>query len=156
MIEYKSLDKEKIDFFQKDLIELFTNSFNSSFPNEKFEDEFIIQKVEQCLSFYDKGEAVVICAIDTNTNRIVGFIYFYEKDEREKTIIHLNHIAVKPDWQKQGIATELINRMEKYAKENKISKISLDVTLENKSAVLLYKKLHFKEIRMHMEKDTII
>ncbi len=156
MIEYKSLDKEKIDFFQKDLIELFTNSFNSSFPNEKFEEEFIIQKVEQCISFYDKGEAFVICAYDTNKNIICGLIYFYEKQERNNKIIHLNHIAVKKEYQKQGIATELISRMEKYAKENKISKISLDVTLENKSAVLLYKKLHFKEIRMHMEKDTII
>ncbi len=156
MIEYKSLDKEKIDFFQKDLIELFTNSFNSSFPNEKFEDEFIIQKVEQCISFYNKGEAFVTCAYDTNTNILCGLIYFYEKEERNSKIIHLNHIAVKKEYQKQGIATALINHMEKYAKENKISKISLDVTLENKSAVLLYKKLHFKEIRMHMEKDTII
>ena len=155
MIIFEDLNKKNIDFHIKDLIELLKISFSYSFPNEKFTDEFIIQKVEQCLSFYDKGEAVVICAIDTNTNRIVGFIYFYEKDEREKTIIHLNHIAVKPDWQKQGIATELINRMEKYAKENKIYRIGLDVTLENKSAELLYKKLHFKEIRVHMEKELV-
>lgn len=153
MIVFNRLDKEKTDFYKKDLVELFKLSFYSSFPNETFEDEFIEQKVEQCLDFYCKDEANVICAIDNERNILCGIIYFYEKTERNSKIVHLNHIAVKPEYQKQGIATELIDCMEKYAKKNRISKIGLDVTIDNKSAVSLYKKLHFKETRSYMVKD---
>ena len=153
MIVFNSIDKEKTDFYKKDLIELFKLSFCSSFPNETFEDEFIEQKVEQCLEFYCKDEAVIICAIDKNKNDVCGFIYFYEKNERNNRIIHLNHIAVKLDRKRQGIATGLISHMEKYARKNKVYKIGLDVTLDNKSAVSLYKKLNFKEIRSYMVKD---
>lgn len=70
--------------------------------------------------------------------KIVGYIFCEKTDE-----INISRIAVDKDFQNHGIATKLIDFVEKLAKENNIN-LSLEVSENNLRAKRLYEKLGFK------------
>ncbi|MGM0379414.1 MAG: ribosomal protein S18-alanine N-acetyltransferase [Bacillota bacterium] len=57
--------------------------------------------------------------------------------------IHITNLAVDPENQNKGIATELINHIILIAKNKKKKKVCLEVRYSNKKAINLYKKLGF-------------
>ncbi len=71
-------------------------------------------------------------------NRIVGTVLYKFKDE----CIHLIGISVLPEFQKTGIATELINEAERIGHKNKLSHISL-YTIKQTDNVQIFSKLGF-------------
>jgi len=54
-------------------------------------------------------------------------------------------IGVKKEYQRKGIATQLMQKLIEFAKEKNISKIFLEVKASNLPAYNFYKKLGFKE-----------
>ena len=56
------------------------------------------------------------------------------------------NIAVSPDYRKQGIAQQLINKMFELFKQKDITRITLEVRESNNSAKNLYIKNGFKAI----------
>ena len=75
-------------------------------------------------------------------NEIAGFVILQKSDE-----LNIDSIAVKKEFRNLGIATKLIEKASGYAKENYISTLSLEVSYNNVTAYLLYKKLGFVERR---------
>lgn len=55
-------------------------------------------------------------------------------------------IAVKDEQRGKGVASKLIEELEKFAKENAIEKIWLEVRESNFKAIGLYQKNNFKKI----------
>ena len=53
-------------------------------------------------------------------------------------------IAVKPEYRRQGIAKELIARLESWAKARGASAMMLEVDVKNESAILLYLHLGYE------------
>ncbi len=57
----------------------------------------------------------------------------------------INHLAVAPEYRKQGIATKLIQLAEDAFKKNGIHKSALFVLKDNYSGIEFYKKIGWKE-----------
>lgn len=74
---------------------------------------------------------------------IVGFIMLQKSDE-----LNIDSIAVKKEFRNLGIATKLVQKAEEFAKTEKIENLSLEVSNNNITAYLLYKKLGFVECRI--------
>lgn len=56
----------------------------------------------------------------------------------------LSNIAVHPDYRRRGIASALMQNALKYAKLNRVSRLTLEVRLSNTPAISLYRRFGFK------------
>ena len=77
-------------------------------------------------------------------NEIVGFInidIIYEKAEIE-------YIYVVEKWSKNKIATKLLEKAEKDLINKKVSTITLEVNVNNFSAIKFYEKNEYKKINI--------
>lgn len=59
---------------------------------------------------------------------------------------HITNIVVKKDRRNNKIGTELLKELIKMAKKEKIEFLTLEVNVNNKIAINLYKKYNFKEV----------
>lgn len=75
----------------------------------------------------------------TEDEKLVGLI----SGKVESGVVYINQVIVAEDAREKGIGTMLINKVEKFGKENGAHKIWL-ITGENWSEVEFYKKLGFK------------
>ena len=57
---------------------------------------------------------------------------------------YITNVAVFPEARQQGVASALLNSLFKFAKENSLSFISLEVRESNNAAISLYQKFGFK------------
>ena len=76
-------------------------------------------------------------------DEVVGFIILQQTDE-----LNVDSVAVKKGFRNFGIATKMLKKAEKYAKNNGIENLSLEVSDKNITAYLLYKKYGFVERRV--------
>ena len=58
----------------------------------------------------------------------------------------LMNIVTKKDSRNLGIATKMMEKIIQICKENKVSKINLEVNVKNTIAIKLYKKYNFEEV----------
>lgn len=114
-------------------------SFATPWSYESFEENFY--------------NAFSVYALAENAeNEIVGFggmqIIFDEA--------HIMNVAVKKEFRRNGIATEIIAFMKAYAKENNVLQMFLEVRKSNFSAQELYKKQGFAtmSVRKNYYSDT--
>lgn len=82
-----------------------------------------------------------------------GFVWVYIYNFLKNSRVHVNYIAINRLHRGNGIAKLLLREAEYFAKLNNIKEIDLNVSLENKSGVSLYRSLRFKEDTMHMVKN---
>lgn len=81
------------------------------------------------------------CIVAVYDKEIIGYISFsYIFD------IEIESALVKSSYQRQGIGTLLLNYIFKFAKENKINNVFLEVRKSNIGAISLYRKLGFSNI----------
>ena len=81
------------------------------------------------------------CIMAVYDKEIIGYISFsYIFD------IEIESVLVKSSYQRQGIGTLLLNQIFKFAKENKINNVFLEVRKSNIGAISLYRKLGFSNI----------
>mgnify|MGYP001234385183 CR=1 FL=1 len=71
----------------------------------------------------------------------IGNIIFYE----DSKYAHIMHIFIDHKYRRKGLATKIIQHLEKLAHEKKIKKITMRVMPKNKPAIKLYEKIGFKE-----------
>lgn len=57
---------------------------------------------------------------------------------------YITNVAVFPKYRKKGVASHLLSYTENFAKENKLSFITLEVRVSNSAAIKLYEKHGFK------------
>ena len=89
--------------------------------------------------FLSNGFYGLVCE---NDGKIVGYIAVkYVLDEGE-----INLVAVKKQSQRKGVATLLLNTMEKELKEKGVNKLFLEVRRSNLNAQALYEKCNYKYI----------
>ena len=56
----------------------------------------------------------------------------------------ITNIATHPDYRRQGYGKAIVESLIKYAKNNRLASISLEVRVSNKAAIDLYTSLGFK------------
>ncbi len=113
----------------KNIVELEESNIKVNTMSEK--------QIQSCLD--DDNYLVYKASVD---NDIVGFIMLQISDE-----LNVDSVAVKKEFRNLGIASKLISKTEKFAKDQKIKTLSLEVSNKNITAYLLYKKLGFVERR---------
>ncbi len=80
-------------------------------------------------------------------NDIIGFInidIIYEKAEIE-------YIYVKKEYRRQNIATQLLKEIEQKLENEKVESITLEVNVNNLSAIRFYEKNNFKKIHIRKQ-----
>jgi GNAT superfamily N-acetyltransferase len=81
----------------------------------------------------------------------IGYIFcqLIERPESPFTyarrFLHIDHISVRPNVQRHGAGTALMNRVEKLAKEWSVSKIQLDSWDFNTEGHTFFEKLGFEK-----------
>lgn len=75
-------------------------------------------------------------------NRVVGIIQISDIIDRYEIV----YIEVDKNYRKQGIATSLIEYVVDLGKNNNIINITLEVCVDNTSAIKLYEKNLFKKV----------
>ena len=91
-------------------------------------------------------------------NAVIGYGWCLDKGNSTQLIAYF---AVKPEYQRQGYATQMMNFICDQAKESAIEKIVLGVEKDNVGAITLYQKSGFsvvgeEDIRYVMLKEMAI
>lgn len=117
-------DKEKIEQLAKNFPEVFENSdciFND-FNANIFSKYFI---------YLEKSN-------------IIGFINYFDLYDR----FEIANIVVIESKRNQKIGSKLIQQLISVGEEKKINNITLEVRIDNKNAIMLYKKYGFIDVAM--------
>ena len=85
---------------------------------------------------------IFLAAVDSATTELVGFLVACCCDVARRGIIL--RIAVHPDYQGQGIATQLLEESIREFKKKDLDEAELDVDLVKTGAMRLYEKMGFK------------
>ena len=105
---------------------------------EKEFDEFWNSNVLQ-EELANPNSKYIVAIID---DQIVGYAGIWSiLDEA-----HITNIVVKKDKRNNKIGTKLLEELIKMSKEEKIKVLTLEVNVNNKIAINLYKKYNFKEV----------
>jgi ribosomal-protein-alanine N-acetyltransferase len=77
----------------------------------------------------------------TGEGRLIGYLFtMHYLDE-----LHVNKIAIDPEWRRFGLARALMERCFDFARGNDITSITLEVREANSAARALYRDLGFTE-----------
>lgn len=68
------------------------------------------------------------------------------------TIAEIMDIAVAPDYQRKGIGTMMLRRIEKLARERRATLLRSDTGIQNMASQRLHEGYGFKPYRIHYEK----
>lgn len=81
--------------------------------------------------------------VTTLNEEVVGFVSVELSDE-----VNIENVVVAKSYRNYGIATSMLNFVVDFAKENNIDCVSLEVSKNNITAYLLYKKFGFEKRRV--------
>lgn len=95
------------------------------------------------------------CFIAELNHQPVGYLNGFIKSQGYRLttikVAELENIAVLPEFQSQGIGSQLITEFKKWAKKQNVTHININVFYQNKQAIKLYKKLGLKPIDITFE-----
>lgn len=75
-------------------------------------------------------------------NRILGFMDLWIAYENAE----LSNIAVKKEFQNQGIAKQLMQYMMECIHQSQCTNVTLEVRVSNEAAIHLYESFHFQKV----------
>ena len=116
--------------YQKETEKLVKDSLFEIFGRHK------LQTFED-FSSYNKKNGLFLISIDKN--KIIGSIAI----KKDGTI---KRMYLKKEYRNKGLAQELYNNIEKFAKRKGLGKLKLSTTPKMKSAISFYKKNGFKKM----------
>ena len=114
----------------------------------------LTEKLTSQLAYLFFLEAVPVGVVFLSTDNL----YYYSPVDLAKfsspdsPAIYISTLAISPEYQHRGFATQLINFCEKFAIQNKIVFLRLDCNGQDEPLVGFYKKRGFKTISP-MEKE---
>lgn len=91
-----------------------------------------------------------------DSDRRVGFVSFYLPQGppvREDTLGVVDNIYVVPDRRNEGIGSELLARAESALSDRGVTTVELEVMSKNTSAVRLYRRSGYRDVRLRLRKD---
>lgn len=97
-----------------------------------------------------KDSNVLIAARDAKSKSIIGFCAVEEKPELGWATC--DGLYVDPAWRRKGAASEMLDIALDKAMHDGLDSLELRVSLTNKAAQALYRKLGFRTVALKMEK----
>jgi GNAT superfamily N-acetyltransferase len=93
-------------------------------------------------------------AEDSEEGTVVGYLSFsLSKNEWAGPHLELEHLVVREDYKRLGVATELFRTLERKAKHKKVT-ITTGTLAKNKVALKFYEKLGFKPLTINLLLDV--
>ena len=84
----------------------------------------------------------------------LAVFFVAERDEKAAAYAGMHHIldegyitniAVHPDYRRQGLATALVRALDRYADENDLNRLTLEVRASNSAAIDIYRRAGFDQ-----------
>ncbi len=122
MIAIKKMTKEHIE----QVYNIEERCFSIPWSKKSFEDELTKNKM-----------AIYLVALEDE--KVIGYAGMWHVINEG----HITNVAVSPEYRRQGIGENLINRLIEIAKEKDMIGITLEVRTSNEAAKNLYKKQGF-------------
>lgn len=99
------------------------------------------------------GSQSYIALVAHKNNYVVGGLAAYElkKFEQKRSEIYLYDLAVAKEYRRQGVATDLINKLKRIAIERGAWVIFVQADYYDEAAVKLYSKLGIREEVLHFD-----
>jgi ribosomal-protein-alanine N-acetyltransferase len=96
--------------------------------------------------FKSSLDDILLLAVDAATAQVVGFLVACCCEISRRGVIL--RVAVHPDYQGRGIATELIEKSFAELKKKKLKEVQLDVDVLKGGAIGLYEKVGFQVVEV--------
>ena len=84
-----------------------------------------------------------------NKNTLVGLVAAYFN--QQENFLYITNVSVEIKYKDRGIAKQLLHSSIIFANEHKLNFIELEVNKKNQSAINLYKKLKFENLKENTE-----
>src|SRR5699024_159111 len=107
-----------IDNHNLDIKEMLKQSFEISFPKSNFDIEYFSSKLKD-LRKYIVNETGIIFGCKNN-DKIIGFVWFFIKNNTFPKTIHVNHFVVSEEFRGKGLGKDLWEKVEEFAINNDI------------------------------------
>ena len=92
----------------------------------------------------DKNQHIIIGYEDEKTRKIIGFVHAQVYESFYSDLgLNILGLAVNPDFQGRGIGRKLMNKLEQYAVENRISFIRLNSAMKREEAHKFYEHIGY-------------
>jgi len=91
---------------------------------------------------YNQPISFPFVIIHKDLKRVIGYILFWQLKEE----VHINNIALHPDFRRRGIGEAVLRKMLNRVQREGAKFVSLEVRPSNLAALGLYRKLGFKII----------
>lgn len=154
MLEIKGAKLKNYQEIDKILVKI------HNYHYEKFPSHF--KKINSFLSFKKfqaiLNEETIEIIIGEEDNKVVGICLIKIIQIEETELIHsrksilIENLGVIGEYQNRGIATKLLEEVDKIAKQKNINRIQLQVWGFNERAIKLYKKNKYKNRTLILQK----
>ncbi|MBF0659429.1 ribosomal protein S18-alanine N-acetyltransferase [Psychrobacter sp. NG25] len=95
---------------------------------------------EQALNdFLEQDSIDLMVVMSTETDEVVGYCLYQVVFEQAEIL----RIGTRPDYQRQGIASQLFARLNTVLKDNQVDNLLLEVRADNAPAIALYARQEF-------------
>ncbi len=97
--------------------------------------------------------------IALHAERVVGYAWCFYHERAEKILtpagasLIVNHICVAPEFAHKGVGSQLLQRVEQWARALGVTRVSLDVWAFNESAAQFFLKTGYETYNIKMWKN---
>ncbi len=92
----------------------------------------------------DENQHIIIGYEDEKTRKIIGFVHAHVYESFYSDLgLNILGLAVNPDFQGRGIGKKLMNKLEQYSVDNKISFIRLNSAMKREEAHKFYEHIGY-------------
>lgn len=93
----------------------------------------------------DNEESVLFIAVDTETDKVMGFVNLYPSYSTLalQRLWILNDLGVAVNFRGRGVSKALITKVQEFAKQTNAIRIELKTEITNATARSLYKSMNF-------------
>ena len=152
MVQIQKINAHDFAFWCDQVAELFNSSVKINFPEFMVNGNYGNDKCNEVATFLKDGTAIVFVAIEQD--KLIGWIWCHKINRLDRMRLHIAEIAVFDDYQKRGVGSQLLDKVEECAIENGYFEIDLLVTASNISAVRFYEESLYRTERYLMKKDV--
>jgi ribosomal protein S18 acetylase RimI-like enzyme len=157
MIMFRELDEDDsfADLFA--LSKRFFEEYESYEPEFFAISRFSEESITQYFSKTIRSDSAS-CLIAVDDSRIVGYVTLSIKTRPEFYQVSaygcISGLMIDPDYRRQGIATDLLERSKRWLQERDVRFVVLETAQANKRAISFYEKHGFSVLRIQMYSHT--
>lgn len=137
------LDREMISQYENDIVNLLDYIINNK--NQSVKKYYELKNI-----YIDSNETY--CFGHIKDNILVSFIWFFKRNFNNSDRLHISYISTNTSFRGQGLAMQLLLKVDEIAKINNISYVDLNVSPDNIEAIALYNKCNFSKEKILMKK----